>query len=107
MPRPRKQDVEQAAPKKRGPKPMTQAQKKASAKRIAAEKKQAANMVPAVVLQYQGSETDVTALIEVAKAEFKAAHKRTRILSLQLYLKPEERAAYYVVNGDFEGKLTF
>ena len=107
MPRPKKQAEKQATHKKRGRRPMTATQKKASQRRIAAEKKQAAKMVPAVLLQYQGIDTDITALVEAAKAEFKAAHKRTRILSLQLYLKPEERAAYYVVNGDFEGKLTF
>lgn len=93
--------------KKPGPKPMTAAQKKASAKRIAAEKKQAESMIPAVILQYQGADVDVNGLIETAKAAFKTAHKRTRILDLKLYLKPEERAAYYVVNDTFDGKIEY
>ena len=45
------------------------------------------------------------ALVEAAKAQFKAAHKRMPITSLKLYLKPEENAAYCVINGDSTGKV--
>ena len=45
------------------------------------------------------------ALVEAAKAQFKAAHKRTPITSLKLYLKPEENAAYYVINEKDTGKV--
>ena len=33
------------------------------------------------------------------------AHKRTPITSLKLYLKPEENAAYYVINEKDTGKV--
>lgn len=64
-----------------------------------------------VYVQYQESEAEVAALIEAAKADFKTKKKRTRITDLKLYIKPEERAAYYVVNNsdseDFAGRITY
>ena len=91
--------------KKPGRKPMTEAQKAEAAKQRAALKKAAAEMRPELILQYQEVDTDVAALVEAAKAAFKAGHKRTLITSLKLYLKPEENAAYYVVNGTETGKV--
>ena len=97
-----------SVPKKRGGrKPMTEAEKAAAAKKRAEEKAKAENLSPVLLLQYQGTEIDTAALIEAAKADFKAQHKRTLITDLKLYLKPEERAAYYVINGDNDGKVTF
>ena len=91
--------------KKPGRKPMTEAQKADAAKQREALKKAAESMKPELVLQYQDSETDVMALVEAAKADFKATHKRTLITSLKLYLKPEDGAAYYVINGSESGKI--
>ena len=91
--------------KKPGPKPKTAAQKAEDAKKRAALKQAAADMKPEVILQYQSAEAQVDALIEAAKAQFKAAHKRTLITSLTLYLKPEENAAYYVINEKNSGKV--
>ena len=91
--------------KKPGRKPMTEAQKAEAAKQREALKKAAASMKPELVLQYQGVDTDVSALIETAKAAFKETHKRTPIIALKLYLKPEEGAAYYVINGTETGKV--
>ncbi len=93
--------------KKPGRKPMTEAEKKAAAKLRAEQKEQAARMTPELVLQYQGAEVDVAALVEAAKAEFKAQHKRTLITGLKLYIKPEDGAAYYVINGSADGKIDF
>ena len=62
-------------------------------------------MKPEIVLQYQGAEAGVETLIDAAKEQFKAAHKRTPITSLKLYLKPEESAAYYVINEKDTGKV--
>ena len=91
--------------KKPGRKPMTEEQKAAAAKQREALKKAAESMKPELTLQYQDSETDVMALVEAAKADFKATHKRTPITSLKLYLKPEDGAAYYVINESASGKI--
>jgi len=91
--------------KKPGRKPMTEAQKAAAAKQREAQKKAAENMKPELILQYQNCETDVMALVEAAKADFKASHKRVLITGLKLYLKPEDGVAYYVINENESGKI--
>ena len=48
---------------------------------------------------------DVSALVEAAKTAFHSQKKRTLVTDLKLYMKPEERAAYYVINEKFEGKI--
>ena len=88
-----------------GRRPQTPEEKEAAAKLRAAEKAKAENLKPELVLQYQGSETDLNALAEAAKAEFRSAHKRTLVTALKIYVKPEDQTAYYVINETFEGKL--
>ena len=46
-------------------------------------------------------------LVETAEANFHETHKRTLITALKLYVKPEERMAYYVINGDCEGSFPY
>ena len=58
-------------------------------------------------IQYAGDEIITDELFEKAVAAFKAEHKRTAIEKLNLYIKPEDRAAYYVVNEKFTGKIDF
>lgn len=98
--------VETAAPverKKPGRKPMTEEQKAEA--RLQREAAKAQNVKATVYIQYAGAEAEVNALTEAAKADFKQAHKRTKITSLRLYIKPEDYAAYYVVNETFAGKV--
>ena len=96
------------APQKRaGRKPMTAEEKAAASKKRAEEKAKADSLSPILILQYMGEDIDTTALVEAAKADFKATHKRTLITDLKLYLKPEDHAAYYVINGDASGKVDF
>lgn len=53
-----------------------------------------------VFVQAHGGEAGVDELVERAAAAFKAAHKRTKIEELKLYVNADERRAYYVVNGE-------
>ncbi len=46
-------------------------------------------------------------MVEAAKAEFRQAKKRTPITGLRLYIKPEERTAYYVVNEKHTGSVSY
>lgn len=73
------------------------ATKKAAAKKTAkAEKKE---LVPEVFVQFDGNEDVVANVIERAKEAFTAdGHRASSIKSLKVYLKPEEYAAYYVIN---------
>ncbi len=82
-----------------------------AAKASSAAKSKAAPKAPLeeeIVVQYGGAEWSVSALKEKAIEAFVAGgHRRGNIKKLSLYVKPEERKAYYVINGitghiDFE-----
>ena len=67
----------------------------------------AENLKPEVYVQYEGAEIAVNDLVDAARAEFRKEKKRTRITGMKLYVKPEERTAYYVINEKSEGKVAF
>lgn len=77
-----------------------------SAKRTVA-KAVKAEVAPVVYVQFQDDEEKVEDLVAAAKASFAAEHPRTKVTDLRLYIKPEERAAYYVVNEKFAGRVEF
>ena len=100
--------VEEPKPKRRGGrKPMTPEQKAEAAKLRAQQKQMAENLKPDVYVQFQESQAVINDLIEAAKDEFRKEKKRTRITDMKLYVKPEERTAYYVINEKVEGKVTY
>lgn len=110
MARKKKQDTIPEEPnvkKKPGRQPMTEEQKAAAAKARAEEKAKADNLKPEVFVQFQDSETTIDALIEAAKADFHQTKKRTLVTALKLYVKPDERMAYYVINETSEGKISY
>ena len=87
-----------AAPKKRGPKPKAE---KADAKK--AEKKEA---VQNVYVQFMGKEILTADLVaQVTEKWVALGHRASSIKELNLYVKPEDSAAYYVINGKESGKL--
>ena len=83
-----------------------EAKKKMVASRKETQKR-AENMVPDVYIQYQDWERNVGEIVEDAKAAFLQEKKRGLITSMQVYVKPEEHAAYYVINNDKTGKLEY
>ena len=102
-------DAGEQEPKKRrgGRKPFTAAQKAAAAKAREEAMQKAANLIPEVHVQYQDSDADMQTLIAAAREDFRTVKKRMRITDMKLYVKPEERTAYYVINGEFSGKVTY
>ena len=104
----KKENAESAPAKRRGSRqPRSPEQKEAAARARAEKKALAEQLKPAFILQYQDREVTLDGLAEAAKAAFKAEKKRTPITELKLYVKPEENAAYYVINDSFSGKLDF
>lgn len=93
--------------RKPGRQPMTAEEKELAAKIRAEEKERAVNLKPEIIVQYQGGEIDMAALVEAAKADFHKEKKRTLITELKLYVKPEEHMAYYVINGSHEGTVPY
>lgn len=76
--------------------------KKTTAKKAAVKKE----LVPEVYIQFEGKEDAVQNAIAKAKAAFVAdGHRESTIKSLRVYLKPEESAAYYVINEKYAGKV--
>lgn len=97
----------ETAPKAAAPKAAEKAPaKKTAAKKPAAKAEKADKTAKTenVVLQFAGKEFDVDAVVASAKADFKANNKGC-VRSLNVYIKPEESAAYYVVNGKTTGKV--
>lgn len=100
-------NVTEKVKKRPGRKPMTPEEKAAAQKARAEEKAKADNLRPELVIQYQGDEFSLDALVEAAKTDFHASKKRTLITELKLYVKPEDHMAYYVINEKYEGKISF
>ena len=77
--------------------------KKAAKTKKAAAKKE---FKTEVVLQYGEKEVNTKDMVAAIKKEWtKAKHKISDIKSMELYIKPEEYAVYYVINGDTTGKI--
>lgn len=75
-----------------------------------AVKKQAAKKVPVketIYLQYLGREIDAEDIKKKVKEKWtkELKNKVSDIKSITLYLKPEENAAYYVINGEITGNV--
>ena len=77
------------------------AAKKAPAKR--APKKKAA--VATVTVEFAGKQMTITDIAAKAEAAYLASHKDAVVETVDVYVKPEEGVAYYVVNG--EGSADF
>lgn len=88
--------------------------KKAPVKRGAAKKEAAAKKAPAaavakkevkenVFVQFMGAEYNLDEIRTNVKNAWIAETSKTEndIEDVQIYIKPEEKAAYYVVNGEF------
>ena len=61
---------------------------------------------PEVILQYRGYEVDMEAVTERVKAHYYSkGYKKGSINNLQIYMKPEEFTAYYVINDGVVGKV--
>ena len=61
---------------------------------------------PEIIVQYQNSEVDTATIEERVKTQFVAeGHKAGFIRKLNIYIKPEEYSAYYVINDKFSGRV--
>lgn len=104
-----KMAIEAQAPKASA---KTAAAKKAPAKKTAA-KKPAAKKAPAkkeasvktnVVVEFYGKQIIAKDVVAACEAAYKAENK-TAVKSIDVYVKPEDNAAYYVVNAKVAGKI--
>lgn len=83
------------------------AETKATVKKTA-EKKTAKAASVKIIVEYAGNQTDADMLAETAKADWAAnGHELLKLKSCELYIKPEEKTCYYVINGVDTGKIFY
>ena len=100
-------NIKQVKTESAGRKKWTDEQKKAAAAARAERKEKAEAMKPELILQYGGADVKTDDLVSAAITDFRGIKKRTPIMSMRLYIKPEEGTAYYVINEQYEGKVNF
>lgn len=76
---------------------------KAKAEKAPVVRKRSKKAEVKLYVQYQGRETSQEELVEAVKA----AWTGEEIERLELYVKPEDGAVYYVINGAHSGKVDF
>ena len=84
--------------KKTGRKPSTKAKAAKPAKKEVSQ--------PEIFIQYGSGESSVGAVVERIRNEYvEQGHRLSSIKSLKVYLKPEDRSAYYVINDKVAGRV--
>lgn len=84
---------------------------KAGKKAAAKVKKTTAKAVkekvqPKLILEFNEYSADLTAVTEKVKGIYVAdGHRESSIKSLEIYLKPFENSAYYVINDKINGRI--
>lgn len=97
--------VKEAAVKEEKAPAKKAAPKKAAAKTTTAKTAKEA-VSQNVYIQFAGKEVKTGDLVEQVKALWMAeGHRASSIKSLEVYVKPEDAAAYYVINGKENGKI--
>lgn len=80
--------------------------KKAPTKKATPVKAAKAEIKTALYVQFAGNEVTEADIIDKVKAAYVAeGHKESAIKEINLYVKPEEYAVYYVINDKAIGKV--
>lgn len=70
------------------------------------ETETAQEISPEIILQYRNYEVGMEAMTERVKAHYYSkGYKKGSIKTLQIYAKPEDFTAYYVINDGVVGKV--
>ncbi len=106
--------VEEKAPAKAAKATKAKAEKAEKVEKEAAEKKPAAKRTTkkavktTFVVQAADKEVTMEEAIDRVKAAWEATgNKAADLKEIAVYVKPEEKAIYYVVNGDVTGRVDF
>ena len=60
--------------------------------------------VETVKVQFGGYEYDFAEIKKAVEADYKSKFKG-KVKTIEFYIKPEDKAVYYVINGDFSDKI--
>ena len=83
--------------------PAKAAEKKTTAK-TTAKTTRATAPVETVKVQFGGDEYDFAEIKQAVEADYKSKFKG-KVKTIEFYIKPEDKAVYYVINGDFSDKI--
>lgn len=105
---PAEKPVKKPAAKKTATKtPAKAADKKITAKtttKAATKTIRATAPVETVKVQFGGDEYDLAEIKKAVEADYKSKFKG-KVKTIEFYIKPEDKAVYYVINGDFSDKI--
>lgn len=94
-------DKSEQTPKKLTAKPESKKiAMKPESKRIAMKSDKKAEPVLTTIVQVGDLEYDISQIAEKAYKAYKSVHRRKQVEEFRIYVKPEEGAAYYTVNGE-------
>lgn len=98
--------TETTVPKAEEVKAEVKAEVKEEAKKATPVKAAKAEIKTALYVQFAGNEATEADIIDKVKAAYVAeGHKESAIKEINLYVKPEEYAVYYVINDKAIGKV--
>ena len=101
-----KEEKEEKVEAKKAPAKKAPAKKAATTEKKAPAKKAAAKAETVITLEFGDYTTVMSTVEEKVKAQFVAeGNKASAIKSLNIYVKPFENSAYYVINGDVTGRV--
>ena len=87
--------------------PAKAAEKKTTAKtttKTVAKTTRTTAPVETVKVQFGGDEYDFAEIKKAVEADYKSKFKG-KVKTIEFYIKPEDKAVYYVINGDFSDKI--
>ncbi|OPZ19974.1 MAG: hypothetical protein BWZ04_02150 [Firmicutes bacterium ADurb.BinA205] len=96
----KKPDAKKAPAKKTA----TKTPAKAAEKKTTAKTTRATAPVETVKVQFGGDEYDFAEIKKAVEADYKSKFKG-KVKTIEFYIKPEDKAVYYVINGDFSDKI--
>ena len=99
--KPAKKPAAKKAPAK---KTATKTPAKAAEKKTTAKTTRATAPVETVKVQFGGDEYDFAEIKQAVEADYKSKFKG-KVKTIEFYIKPEDKAVYYVINGDFSDKI--
>lgn len=85
---------------------MTENENEAVEQATAVQEEPKKEVLPEIIFQYREYEASMDVVTDRVKAHYYAkGHKQGSIESLQIYVKPEDFTAYYVINDGIVGKV--
>lgn len=73
---------------------------KKAADKVAASAKKVVAPKASVTVEFRGMQYSADEIVEKATKAYKDAHQKVAVKTIEVYVKPEEKCAYYVVNGE-------